>query len=798
VNQFAPVFRVATSWYGSLLTVFAAALLVIAVGLGDPGLWEPQELGVADRVVARLDRADPTTEIGKAAIAAKVEADKAKTALSPQLPVAIDSCAKVAPEKPVARSFDTRAIEWGITTFGMTDAGMRAPFAILGIICALAICGIGIRLGSGRAGLIAGIVGLSFPLLVLSSKQLTSEIATATGAALLVYGGVALSHRRPPFRSLLGVTDVVLSLATIVVGAVVAFVGGGALLGILIPVGAVAASAGFGYPALKQMLLRKGANATPLAPGSWIGLVAAIVACVVLYVLCKQMYSLKEPITGGRELFGKSIVPSGCYSWALGGIWPPDDNLRMTYESSIEQIAFGTYPWGILAPIAMASLLASLRPGRRRAAALTLAWAGGSWIVTEAFQRKIGFTIWAGFPALAVVIGVWLDGLLEARAAHEASSINDSDGSIAPYNLQIGLFIFLGILVLGKDLQQFPQRISSLLVGNDGVKYPANTSFAGVPTRLWILTIGGYIAGNFAYAMWTYNRWRRWSNRMLYSSIACSVVMAMFWSFGWHRSLSANLSTKQIFESYRSLRKEGDRLFLMGDLGNAPRYYAGNEGSPMFGYDKLFTEFAKATPRAFAVVPGQELCAIHREANGRPYFVVDDANARSLLISNSVEGTIDRNPLATAVLRAEPKNIGYRPAGKVVYDNRIEIIGWNMPPVVERGSTFDVTLFYKVLQTVPANYKVFMHVDGSGLRFNGDHEPIGGRCATTYWKVGDYIADTFSVDAGGSTFPSGDYDVWVGFFTGSSPTWHNMPVSNAPPGSRDNADRVRLLKLKLD
>lgn len=834
MSVFAPIFRIVNQWWGALIAVALAAAVVILVGLGRPGLWEPQELTVADRVVAKLDRADPTTEAGKAELAAKAQRAAADAANPP--PVTPATCPKVVPENAVARSFTDRAVAWGIKTFGMTDGGMRAPFAMLGVLCALAICGIAIRLGSARAGWLAGLVGLSFPLLVLSSKQLTSEIATATGGALIVYGFVALAHRRVKLQSALGVVDILVSVVALIAGTGLAFIGGGALLGLLVPVGAVAASAGFGVAALRRgagtivRIMRRRSHAStnqPLPVGAWVGVVAALATCGLLYILTKQMYSLKAPITGGRELLGKSIVPSGCYSSALGAVWPPDDNLRITYESSIEQIAFGTYPWGILAPLAVAGLLASLRPGRRRAAALALAWGAGAWVATEAFQRKVGLTIWAGFPALAVVVGVWLDALLESRRAarlaptdatvaddgnddrDNAEATGNDDNAIdkmAPANLQIGLFVALGIIVLGKDLQQFPQRIASLLVGNDAIKYPVMAKFIGVPTRIWILALGGLIAAGFAFAMWSYvagtgaaaAKRRARADKALAFAIMMTVPMALFWSFGWHRSLSNNLSSKPIFATYRDLRNAGDRLFLMGDVGNAPRYYADGPATRIPSYDKLFTEFADTKTRAFALVPGPELCAMHREANGRTYYVLDDSNARSLLVSNSVAGATDHNPLVTAVLRTEPPNITNRPAGKIVYDNRIEIIGWNMPPVVSRGSTFKVTLFYKVLQPIPGAYRVFFHVDGAGLRFNGDHPPINDRCATSYWKVGDYIADTFTVESGGATFPSGMYDVWVGFFTGSNPNWRNMPVSNAPADSRDNADRVRLLKLKLD
>jgi hypothetical protein len=84
------------------------------------------------------------------------------------------------------------------------------------------------------------------------------------------------------------------------------------------------------------------------------------------------------------------------------------------------------------------------------------------------------------------------------------------------------------------------------------------------------------------------------------------------------------------------------------------------------------------------------------------------------------------------------------------------------------------------------------------LRFNGDHEPINGRCQTSTWQPGDYIVDTFTLRAGGGTFPAGPYEVWTGFFTGSNPNWKNMAVSEAPADMRDTADRVKITTITLD
>ena len=65
-------------------------------------------------------------------------------------------------------------------------------------------------------------------------------------------------------------------------------------------------------------------------------------------------------------------------------------------------------------------------------------------------------------------------------------------------------------------------------------------------------------------------------------------------------------------------------------------------------------------------------------------------------------------------------------------------------------------------------------------------------------QPGDYIVDTYRLTAGGGAFPSGKYEVWTGFFTGSNPNWKNMSVSEAPAEMRDTADRVKITTITLD
>jgi hypothetical protein len=103
-----------------------------------------------------------------------------------------------------------------------------------------------------------------------------------------------------------------------------------------------------------------------------------------------------------------------------------------------------------------------------------------------------------------------------------------------------------------------------------------------------------------------------------------------------------------------------------------------------------------------------------------------------------------------------------------------------------------------VKKPVSGSWKIFAHFDGKGLRFQGDHAPIRERCATSFWQEGDYIVDTFEVEAGDITFEPGNYQVRVGFFTGTNPNWKNMKVTQAPAGAKDDADRVLLGTIQVD
>ena len=206
------------------------------------------------------------------------------------------------------------------------------------------------------------------------------------------------------------------------------------------------------------------------------------------------------------------------------------------------------------------------------------------------------------------------------------------------------------------------------------------------------------------------------------------------------------------------------------------------------------------TTRVFAIAPESERCSIHREMGAKPYYLIDDRNAHSLLLSNKLDGTTDKNPLSKMIVHAEPAGIRFKPKGRVVWENKIQLLGWDIPPAVSRSSKFEIRTYYKILGSVGPSYTVLYHVDSNqfGRAFTADHQPTDGKCATSTWQAGDYIIDTYTVYAGNATTQKGAYEVWTGFFTGSNGNFKNMPLSEAPGDMRDPTDRVKITTIVLD
>jgi hypothetical protein len=771
-------------WPVALACVVVLAAALLLPGLNDFGMTEPQERQLADRAAPRRDLgkvSELDTLVRNATVQARAQTAQAAQAPSPvPAPGAGESCPHAAPKDAFARSFTSRAVVWGRDTLGDDDAGRRLPFALIGLLAVLATAGLAMRAAGPRAGLITALVLLAMPLCTLQARQLTSEIATPAGGALIMYGAFTLGDRGRSRALWLAVLDIVVAVVALLAGGLLAFAGGGALLGLIAP---LAAFAGAGVLGIRVTLRSKRIPVMEI-----VAVLAGLAAVVLAYLAARQLFELvpvEEVLPGAqpphRELFDRAIVPSGCWSSWLGATWAVKDDLRYIFDSTFEQIAYGTFPWGLLAPIAMYALLTDESRERRRIGALSLAWGAAAWIASEAFLRKSGFTLYAGFPAIGLAVGIWLDRTL-------------STAKSAPVPKLLAAFVVLGVLVLAKDLQSFDNRLPSLLLGGDVIVYPKAAHLLFAPLKAWLLVLG--MAAAIGFAALSVTRIARYG---VVISLAASVVVAAFWAFAWTPTLAQHLSSKPLFDTYEALRTPGDQLVLMGDLGDAAHDYAPEAKPELVTTRDQLVNALKRPSRVFAISPDSERCQLHRELSGKPYYVIDDRNTRSLLLSNRVDGTTDKNPLAHVILHQPPEAIQHRPKGRIVFDSKIELIGWDIPDRISRGDHFEMRLYYKILQPVATAWSnVLLHFDGP-VRFNGDHPPIDGLCPTSTWQPGDYVVDTHDVIAGGPTHPVGPYPVFTGFFNGSSGNFKNMPVSEAPPDMRDaETDRVKIATLQLE
>ncbi len=796
----APYLKLARHPAALFAAIALLGFLVLFPGLGTPGLWEPNEMAVADEAVARHD--------GTYAA-----------------PVPATQCPDKKPDAEGARTLTPRAAAWGLGTFATSDGGARTPLALLGFVGVLAVFGIGARLSSMRAGFLSGLVLMSFPLWALQSRQLTSELPTAVGASLLVYGMTALCRPVTSRGWAWLAFDLATAFVAIRYGAWLAFEGGGVLLGLLPPLAAVAVAGGFGLTLIGAGLGRawrfvdrrahRGAPPPLLEP--WrqgVAIAATLATAGVSVWLAYQVFDLGPMTVGTREIGGKSILTSECWSTALGGVWKADDDLNVTYNELFEQIGFGMFPWGVLVPIALTALATGVAGERRRfAGAVALGWAAGAWFAAAVWQRKVGFVIYGGFPACAVGVGVWLDAVLERRTA-----LSQPDAPRAPFTATawalVGLLVVAGVLVLTKDLGSFTDKLTSLLVGKDQIKYPPNARFLFLPMKTWLWVIGMGVALPLALSAWLWRPPHRaedgpapflWRSGIaghaahgVTIALVFTALAAMFWTHGWHRGLSENLSSKHVFQVYREVKKDKEPLAIMGSMGNAPRYYAGGNVETLQGRDQVLTYLARPD-RVFALVPSTELCPLHAartESGG--LRVLDDTNAKWLLLSNQLGGARDKNPLATMMTRTPPpwlKQQGEK--DYATWENQVKLVGVRMPQKVVRGETFTVTLVFKVIAPIGGSWQIFAHFDQGSSRFQGDHWPLRERCATSYWKVGDYVIDTFTVEAGNASFPGGNYDVWFGFFTGSNPSWRNMTVTAEGLGKKDAVNRVKIGQVRM-
>jgi hypothetical protein len=257
--------------------------------------------------------------------------------------------------------------------------------------------------------------------------------------------------------------------------------------------------------------------------------------------------------------------------------------------------------------------------------------------------------------------------------------------------------------------------------------------------------------------------------------------------------LSNHLSPRAVYETYSKFARPSDELieYRMG-VRTAAYYLPGKVREIVRQTDLLNYLLEKS--RRWAVLPATELGGIDREyrkRSGGHLFVADSRSAKAVLVTNqTLGGQENQNSVAKYVLKTPPK-IEY-PLG-ARFGEYLDLIGYNLKlphgDFVGAGESFTLTWYYRVLKRMPAGYQVFVHIDGYGLRLNGDHDPVDGAYAMGLWEKGDVIVDAQNLQVP-AHFRSGRYTIFMGFFSGDE----RLPVVQ---GAHDDANRVNAGTLQV-
>lgn len=130
-------------------------------------------------------------------------------------------------------------------------------------------------------------------------------------------------------------------------------------------------------------------------------------------------------------------------------------------------------------------------------------------------------------------------------------------------------------------------------------------------------------------------------------------------------------------------------------------------------------------------------------------------------------------------------------------EDKVEITGAMLQPgQVTPGEVAKVTIFFRALDEMAADYTVFVHVedvDGRIERMNLDHRPANGQYPTNQWKKGEIIKDEFALYV--PPVPVRGLNLWVGLWEAKTDT--RLRLRNPDKVRNDGNDRVLLMQVPV-
>lgn len=771
-------------WAGPVL--IGVALLILGLRLSSDGLWDPYEVRLLEQL------ADAANPVDGQSLSQPISGYRSRILLWPLL--------------------------LGVKRFGLNELGARLPMLGLAVTTLLVLAGLAAWLRSRRVALVSAAVLLTVPLFFMSARLASQALLPIATQGLALWGLALLTM--PRRRS--GWAEAALGLPLSALGLVGGSYACGTLIGVTLPAGAVALAlllsaetageageapersrrfvvsglglgllAGLGAVPVIRLIIDHGPPlAATVAQGTSAQSLRLQIAAAALLTAAASLFALGRralPLVAAALAVAVGVLPAGPgertvgYSpWLAGSLhWPASRDIQV--DTVLRGLGFALFPWSALLPVAIVSLFsgrllgatepppaesvaaptdAGLRP--RFSGLLPLSWFALGYLLVTLHQALVGDIPFVALPAIALLIGGYAEDLLHDPRA---------GGGLA------GLCAALCAVIVGRDFSLSPENFLSGAF-TETLRWPTPMAWVGQGLLAVSLIAGALLAA----MLWTTGIWRR---RGLLGLLGLSVLLALGTVHGLCPQLARHVSYRGLYTRYQQLG--GGKLALFSVQQSSGKIY-GQNSTQLYTLPELMQFLAgQAGERTFAIVGASEMGGIDREAHlrGLPYFVIDDSNAQYLLLSNRLlAGEVDLNPLRRYVTSLPPQP---RVPLQVVFDERIELIGYDAPAEVARGDELVIRLYYRVLAPVSTNYKIFLHFDGAGARWNGDHAPVGGKFQTSYWSPGTYITDEHRIPVGRMSQAPGYYQVFTGFWPGG-----DGPRMTVTTGQHEADQRVRI------
>ncbi|HEX2660689.1 MAG TPA: glycosyltransferase family 39 protein, partial [Polyangia bacterium] len=698
-----------------------------------------------------------------------------------------------------------------------SEVGVRLFGALSGIGGLMAVFWAGEGLLRRRAALIAVLVLGSTPLFALSARQVTGDMPLVAALALALGAGGRWAWppdgaRRP--------RDLALGLLALGLG----YAAGGVLLGIVLPSLALVLAVLIGRglrPAATDDAEHAPTDGTAALTGAGIG--ADVKAGQPLGASFSG--AAKTGLMALGALAGLLVVLSftglraGDHSVFLGGA-PHAGGPTTTFDYLIKQLGFGLFPFSVIAFFALGRPLIRLddedgaRTNPRLAFTQTylLLFAGLGFALSTAEVLLLGEARFAALAPIGLAVGAFIDEALEGHRAEPVA----------------GLLIATGTMVVARDFFLSPEDLASVHLLGEKVKWPPSLVYGPLFLAVGLVVAAGVYAGLAARGkavgkiapldLSAAPAWRRKLEKAIVDAgrhglqvAVGAAVLFGFWTTQFLVTrLSTHLSFKPALESYAKYGRNGERFGRYRIEGKGTAFYSGVSMVDLVTQDRV-VNFLRDGARVFALIAADELGSLDSalKTNQVPYYVVNAASSRFLLLSNRLDpGQTDENPLQKNVWMAPtlPSANGgnWNPSEKppwtwrvpvnATFGDAIELVGANFPESIKRPGKITLELTFRVKARVPSSYKIFVHVDGpASPRLLGDHDPLNKTFPTTNWLPGEYIRDTYDIDAPLMTTPAGTYRIFMGFWPGGEAKRLKMTA-----GTNDGSDRLYLGSVQIN